>query len=225
MNYGNILKINPSLWRGATSLAASLGLCNLAPDVYAGSAKTKSKDKAPRIDKPHRLDVEGGISKSARTNPHPEYVAVQRLIDHNAARRKKEIVGQKYSYLDMHRAAADHGLTIGKSALAKMVQGDPSVGLRPDQARRLPPQAEKDFATAFTCAQESGVTCAHWWLAKSIGDLSKERENQARNIGVVKSPDELMLMSQPNRQAARGLMARQDLGNKKHKEAGRTARV
>ena len=148
--------INPSLWRGAAGLAASLGLCNLAPDVRAGSAKTKGRDQAPQIDRPHRLDVGGGISKSNRANLHPGYAAVQRLIDHNAARRNKEIAGQKYSYFDMQRAAADHGLTIGKSTLAKMVQGDPSVGLRPGQARLLPPQAEKDLALPLRAPNSLG---------------------------------------------------------------------
>jgi len=211
--------INPSLWRGAAGLAASLGLCNLAPDVRAGSAKTKGRDQAPEIDRPHRLDVGGGISKSTRANLHPGYAAVQRLIDHNAALKKKEFVGQKYKYCDMQRAAADHGLTIGKVTLAKMVKDDPSVGLRPGQARLLPPQAEKDLATVFTCAQESGVARAQGWLAQSIGDLSKGQENQARESAQTrnKSPDELMSMPRPNRQAARGLMARQDLWNKKHK--------
>lgn len=211
--------INPSLWRGAAGLAASLGLCNLAPDVRAGSAKTKGRDQAPEIDRPHRLDVGGGISKSTRANLHPGYAAVQRLIDHNAALKKKEFVGQKYKYCDMQRAAADHGLTIGKVTLAKMVKDDPSVGLRPGQARLLPPQAEKDLATVFTCAQESGVARAQGWLAQSIGDLSKGQENQARDSAQTrnKSPDELMSMPRPNRQAARGLMARQDLWNKKHK--------
>ena len=84
-------RINPSLWWGATSPAASLRLRNLARDVHAGSAKTKGRDKAPQIDKPHKLEVEGGISKYARANLHPGYAAVQRLIDHNAARKKKEI--------------------------------------------------------------------------------------------------------------------------------------
>jgi len=211
--------INPSLWRGAAGLAASLGLCNLAPDVRAGSAKTKGRDQAPQIDRPHRLDVGGGINKSTRANLHPGYAAVQRLIDHNAALKKKEFVGQKYKYCDMQRAAADHGLTIGKVTLAKMVKDDPSVGLRPGQARLLPPQAEKDLATVFTCAQESGVARAQGWLAQSIGDLSKGQENQARESAQTrnKSPDELMSMPRPNRQAARGLMARQDLWNKKHK--------
>jgi len=211
--------INPSLWRGAAGLAASLGLCNLAPDVRAGSAKTKGRDQAPQIDRPHRLDVGGGINKSTRANLHPGYAAVQRLIDHNAALKKKEFVGQKYKYCDMQRAAADHGLTIGKVTLAKMVKDDPSVGLRPGQARLLPPQAEKDLATVFTCAQESGVARAQGWLAQSIGDLSKGQENQARDSAQTrnKSPDELMSMPRPNRQAARGLMARQDLWNKKHK--------
>ena len=171
--------INPSLWRGAAGLAASLGLCNLAPDVRAGSAKTKGRDQAPEIDRPHRLDVGGGISKSTRANLHPGYAAVQRLIDHNAALKKKEFVGQKYKYFDMQRAAADHGLTIGKVTLAKMVKDDPSVGLRPGQARLLPPQAEKDLATVFTCAQESGVARMQAWLAQSIGDLWKGQENQA----------------------------------------------
>jgi hypothetical protein len=196
--------INPSLWRGAAGLAASLGLCNLAPDVRAGSAKTKGRDQAPEIDRPHRLDVGGGISKSTRANLHPGYAAVQRLIDHNAALKKKEFVGQKYKYCDMQRAAADHGLTIGKVTLAKMVKDDPSVGLRPGQARLLPPQAEKDLATVFTCAQESGVARAQGWLAQSIGDLSKGQENQARDSAQTrnKSPDELMSMPRPNRQAA-----------------------
>ena len=97
-------KINPSLWRSAAGLAASLGLCNLAPDVRAGSAKTKGRGKAPQIDRPCRLDVGGGISKSPRANLHPGYAAVQRLIDRNAALKKKEIVGQKYSDRGLARA-------------------------------------------------------------------------------------------------------------------------
>ena len=105
-------KINPSLWWGAASLTASLRLCDFVPDVRPGSAKTKGRDKAPQIDRPHRLDVGGCISKSTHVNLHPGYSMVQRLINHNTALKKKEIVSQKYSYSDMYRAAADHSLMI-----------------------------------------------------------------------------------------------------------------
>ena len=102
--------------------------------------RPKAATKRHKLTGPAGWMLGVGINKPARANLHPGYTAVQRLTDHNAALTKKEIVGQKYSYFDMHRAAADHGLTIGKVTLAKMAKGDPSVGLRPGQARLLPPQ-------------------------------------------------------------------------------------